>query len=111
MGKFFLGIIGFLTLLVSGFLIGFLLTYVIIDVSKLYQLSFITCFPFAQIYCVMFIIGMVIDYYKPTTNDKDNKNEGKTFTDIILNGFGLQVGKCIGILFAWWVITLIHNIL
>ena len=104
--KYFLNVVAFIIVMITAMSVWFLLTHVILDIAGLYQLSFITGFSFAQIYCTLSIIGLV-----HTSSTSDKSDEKKTFGDGLIESFGKVVGKCMGILFSWWVLYLLHGFL
>ena len=103
--KYFLNVIGFIIVVIISLLVGFLLTHVILDVAGLYQLSFITCYSFAQVYCVIGIIGLI------PSKSKDKEDDKISFGENLIKIFGTVIGKCIGILFSWGFLYLLHGFL
>jgi hypothetical protein len=104
--KYILNLVGFVIVTICSFLLGFLMAYIIRDLSILYKLTVISSLTFAQIYCFCFIIGMLRANIKSEdTNDKDS------FGDKLWIWFGEAIFKSLVYLIAWGIMYIIHGII
>lgn len=92
LGKFLLS----LATISASIALGFLNAYVVIDIAKLYNVSFITEATFAQVFGVLLIFSLSI--IKPKDLDitkvKNKEEDALTIAEPALN-------KLVIILFAW----------
>ena len=93
-----LGKITVVAIIIAGaFLAALLNAYVILSVSKLYQLSFITQFSFIQVYGILAVLSFVKYKYKKSEPNEDFTDAmTKSFTELLtsvcvtLLGWGLS---------------------
>jgi hypothetical protein len=81
-----LGKITVVAIIIAGaFLAALLNAYVILSVSNLYQLSFITQFSFIQVYGILAVISLAIfKYKKEDSSDGDfTEKMTKAFTELL----------------------------
>ena len=99
LGKIFAVII---TLVISV-LISLLKTYVVLDVAELFNIAFILQFSFAQVFGILFIIGLFVTKF-------DSNNDSKDFVDGIINIFAKQILMITAILISWVLVYLVYNL-
>jgi hypothetical protein len=79
----------------GGFLTSLLGTKIILSIAELYQLSFISCYSFLQVYGVISIFNL-LKYKREKT-----KEEKESFNELIKKGFGEIIIKTFFLLIAW----------
>lgn len=91
-----LGKLTFLVLMIAaGFLTSLLAAKAVISIANLYQISFITCLSFIQVYGTLLVIS-ILKYRQ----SKPNKEE-EPFEEVLANGFMAVLNKIIFILLSW----------
>jgi hypothetical protein len=99
LGKFTLGAI----IIIAGFFMGLLLTYVIRSIAQLYELGFITQFSFVQIYGVLVLISLIKYKYV--------KEDDKKFNEMIIENITKLIVNVIIILLAWGLSFIAYGII
>jgi len=93
--------------IVSAFLLSLFLSYVILSIANLYQLSFITQFSFVQVFGTTLIIGLLkYTYKKPEENKKE-----KSFGDIMIESGSALLTTGFTTLWVWGIAFLAYYIL
>jgi len=103
LGKLFLAII----LIVCGFMLSLLSTYIIVNISDLFEIPYLKDFTFIQILGLCLVIGII--KYKPKS--KSEKSEDKKFTDSLLEGFFSLIDITFFYLLAWGITYLTYLII
>lgn len=85
--------VAFVLLLVCSVLLQLLLTYIILSISTLYGISFITQLTFTQIFGTLIIISLV--------RYRNTKTEEKDFGEVFLEGSKGIFGNTILYLTVW----------
>jgi hypothetical protein len=87
--------LGYSLLIFVSVLIGLLTTYVVLDVSKLYNITQITSLGFAKIYALICIISLV--FHKREKNDNEDETpKEKTIRSVVTMAEKLAMN-----LFVW----------
>jgi len=90
-------------LLICSFLIALLKTYVIISVSHLYQLCFITQFSFVQVYGVIALITLISYRYK--------KNKDIEFKVAYMKAISGLISTVLFILLSWGITCIAYYVI
>jgi len=91
---------------IISFLVGLLGVKVILSLSALYQLHFITDFSFVQVYGIWMLVSIIRFRYEP-----DEKNGEKDFSKILLKAFMKVAANLAMILFSWGIGYLAYYII
>jgi hypothetical protein len=95
----------FIVFIICAFFSGLLNTHIILDISNLYELKFITQFSFVQVYGVIILIG-IITYKKQKKEEKEYD-----FAESMVKGFSELFTKIIGVLCIWGLSYITYNII
>lgn len=93
-----------LVVIVAAFLTTLLGAHVVLSISNLYNISFITNFTFVQVFGVISLIHIIA--YKYKKSDKD-----KTFTDVAKQGASEIATKTLFLLLSWGLAFLSYAII
>lgn len=96
----------FLLLLVLAFLNSMLSAHVMLDIGKLYKLSFITNFSFVQLIGISYLLALI--FYKTKKYEFEAE---KTFSGLLKKGYGQILDMTIFILFNWGLAILAFKML
>lgn len=94
----------FLVVIITAFLTSLLGAYVVLSISNLYNLSFITNFTFVQVFGAISLIHILA--YKYKKSDKDNP-----FTDVAKQASLEIATKVLFLLFSWGIAFLSYAII
>lgn len=70
-------------MIVSAFLVSLLSTYVILEISELFKLDFITQYSFLQVYGFMVILNLL----NHKADEKKKETEDKSFSKLMESAF------------------------
>lgn len=104
--------IGGLILIVAEFFLGILQAYVVLDVSKLYDITYITQLGFLKIYGLIAIIGLIRMKFKPDPPKNSGDTEVKTTAaEKMKTAFGTTFGGALSILIVWGLMYITYYII
>ena len=94
----------FLFTVIIGILISFLIAHIVLDIAHLYDIKFMSQFSFVQMYGIITLFGLLTIRNVMSITKLDN---GKSFSDNMVDVVSKQFGITIAILLGWWVAYLV----
>lgn len=94
----------FVLVIILATFLGFLGTKVILSISELYELTFITSLGFAKVWALGVVIRLFILEHK-------SKKEEKSFEEVMKDSFSSVFVVAIAYLSVWGLAFVVHNFL
>lgn len=91
-------ITAFFIIIILGLFLGLLKTYIIMDISILYNIEFIKELTFIQVLGITYIIGIITLKGKNINNEKD---ENKSTSEVLLENLGTVFTLLFSYLLIW----------